>query len=74
MSTDLESIAVLDVPISARWKHDTKTGPQVVCRSADGLLSVAADKAFYSWVTKYEFYGLGVDPLILQRGSTPLTV
>ncbi len=28
--TDRESLAVLDVHISARWKHDTKTGPQVV--------------------------------------------
>lgn len=72
--TDRESLAVLDVHISARWKHDTKTGPQVVRRNADDLLSVAADKAFHNWVTKYEFYALGVDPLILQRGSTSLTI
>jgi IS5 family transposase len=71
--TDKESLAVLDVHISARWKHDTKTGPQVVRRNADDLLSVAADKAFHNWITKYEFYALGVDPLILQRGSRPLT-
>jgi len=31
--TDRESLAVLDVHISARWKHDTKTGPQVVRRN-----------------------------------------
>ncbi|WP_435130341.1 IS5 family transposase [Halobaculum sp. D14] len=72
--TDRESLAVLDVHISARWKHDTKTGPQVVRRNADDLLSVAADKAFHNWVTKYEFYALGVEPLILQRGSRPLTL
>jgi len=71
--TDVESLAVLDVHISARWKHDTKTGPQVVRRNADDLLSVAADKAFHNWYTKYEFYALGVEPLILQRGSRPLT-
>jgi len=72
--TDRESLAVLDVHISARWKHDTKTGPQVVRRNADDLLSVAADKAFHNWITKYEFYALGVEPLILQRGSKPLTL
>jgi IS5 family transposase len=72
--TDRESLAVLDVHISARWKHDTKTGPQVVRRNADDLLSVAADKAFHNWITKYEFYALGVEPLLLQRGSRPLTL
>ncbi len=72
--TDRESLAVLDVHISARWKHDTKTEPQVVRRNADDLLSVAADKAFHNWITKYEFYALGVEPLILQRGSRPLTL
>ncbi|ARS90729.1 IS5 family transposase [Natrarchaeobaculum aegyptiacum] len=71
--TDVESLAVLDVHISDRWKHDTKTGPQVVRRNADDLLSVAADKAFHNWHTKYEFYALGVEPLILQRGSRSLT-
>lgn len=72
--TDRESLVDLDVYISARWKHDTKIGPQVVRRNADDLLSVAADKAFHNWITKYEFYALGVDPLILQRGSRPLTL
>ena len=71
--TDRESLAVLDVHVSARWRHDTKTGPQVVRRNADDLLSVAADKAFHNWLTKYEFYALGVEPLILQRGSKALT-
>src|SRR6056297_2315878 len=72
--TDRESLAVLDVHISARWKHDTKTGPQVVRRNADDLRSVAADKAFHNWVTKYEFYGPRGEPLILQRGARPLTL
>jgi len=44
--TDVESLAVLDVHIAARWKHDTKTGPQVVRRNADDLQSVAADNGF----------------------------
>ena len=74
MLTDRESLAVLDVHISGRWKHDTKTGPQVVRVPADDLLSVAADKPFHNWITKYEFYALGVEPLILQRGSKPLTL
>lgn len=69
--TDVESLFVLDMHISARWKHDTKTGPQVVRIPAEDLLSVAADKAFHNWITKYEFYALGIDPLILQRGSSP---
>jgi IS5 family transposase len=34
----------------------------------------SADKAFHSWITKYDFYALGVEPLILQRGSRPLTL
>jgi hypothetical protein len=38
----VESIAILDVHIAARWKHDTKTGPQVVRRNAEDLQSVAA--------------------------------
>jgi hypothetical protein len=53
-------------------EHHTKTGPQVVRRNADDLLSVAADKAFHKWATKYEFYALGVEPFILQRGSRPI--
>jgi IS5 family transposase len=72
--TDRESLAVLDVHISARWKHDTNTGPQVVRRNTDDLQSVAADKAFHNWVSKYEYYALGVEPLILQRGSSTLTI
>src|SRR6056297_631664 len=71
--TDRESLAVLDIHISARWKHDTKTGPRVVRAPADDLLSTAADKAFHNWHTKYEFHALGVEPLVLQRGSRPLT-
>ncbi len=46
----------------------------VVRVPADDLLSVSSDKAFYNWHTKYEFYALGGEPLILQRGSRPLTV
>ena len=72
--TDTQSLAVLDVQCSAQWKHDTKLGPQVVRRNADDLLSVAVDKAFQDWKSKFEFYTLNVDPLILHQGSAPLTV
>lgn len=41
--------------------------------NADDLLIIAADKAFHSQITKYEFYTLGVELLISQRGSKPLT-
>jgi len=67
--TDRESRAVLDRRISARSKYDTKTVLQVVRRNANDLLSVAAEKAFHNWITKYEFYAPGVEPLVLQRGS-----
>ena len=72
--TDTESLAVLDLHCSIHWKHDVKAGPQVVRRNADDLLSVAADKAFHSWITTFEFYTLDVDPLVLRQGSTPETV
>ena len=64
--TDTESLAVLDVPCSIHWKHDAKVGPQVVRRDADDLRSVAADKAFDSWINRFEFYTLNVDPLVLR--------
>jgi len=51
--TDVESLAVLDVHIAARWKHDTKTGPQVVRRNADDLQSITADNGFQDWHTEY---------------------
>ena len=41
---------------------------------ADDLLSVAADKGFHDWISKFEFYTLGVDPLVLERGSSPETI
>ena len=72
--TDTELLAVLDLQCSAEWSHDTKLGPQVVRRNADDLLSVAADKGFHDWISKFEFYTLGVDPLVLERGSSPATV
>ena len=72
--TDTESLAVLDLQCSAEWSHDTKLGPQVVRRNADDLLSVAADKGFHDWISKFEFYTLGVDPLVLERGSSPETI
>ncbi len=72
--TDTESLAVLDLQCSIHWKHDVKAGPQVVRRNADDLLSVAADKAFHSWINTFEFYTLDFDPLVLRQGSKPETV
>jgi len=68
--TDIESLAVLDVHITARWKHDTKTGPQVVRRNADDLQSVAADNGFQDWHTEYEISALDVEYLVHYRGSS----
>jgi len=72
--TDVESLAVLDVHIAARWKHDTKTGPQVVRRNADDLLTVAADNGFQDWKTEYEIAALDVEYLVHYRGSSPKAV
>ena len=71
--TDTESLAVLDVHCCIEREHDTKAVPRDVCGNADYLRAVAADNGFQNWITKYEFYALGVEPLILQRGSRPLT-
>jgi len=68
--TDVESIAVLDVHISARCQHDTKTGPQVVRVPADDLLSVAADNGFQDWHTEYEIAALDLDYFVHYRGSS----
>jgi len=62
---------VLNLQCSIHWKHDVRVGPQVVHRNADNLLSVAADKAFHSWINRFEFSTLDVDPLVLSQGSTP---
>jgi len=72
--TDRESLAVLDVHISAPVETRYKDWAAGCPRDADDLLSVAADKAFHNWITKYGFYALGVEPLILQRGSRLLTL
>ena len=72
--TDVGSLAVLDVHIAARWKHDTKTGPQVVRRNADDLLTVAADNGFQDWKTEYEIAALDVEYLVHYRGSSPKAV
>ena len=66
----MESLAVLDVHITARWKHDTKTGPQVVRRNADDLQSVAADNGFQDWHTEYEIAAHDIDYLVHYRGSS----
>jgi len=72
--TDVESLAVLEVHIAARWKHDTKTGSQVVRVPADDLLTVAADNGFQDWKTEYEIAALDIDYLVYYRGSSPNAV
>lgn len=59
----MESLAVLDAHITARWWHDTKTGPQAVRRNADDVQSVAADNAFQDWHTGYETAAHDVEQL-----------
>ena len=66
----MESLAVLDVHIAARWKHDTKTGPQVVRRNANDLQSIAADNGFQDWHTEYEIAAHDVEYLVHYRGSS----
>jgi hypothetical protein len=62
-----------DLQCSVEWKHGTKLGPQVVRRNVDDLFSVAADKEFQDWMSKFKFYTLDVDPLVFERGSLPKT-
>ena len=68
--TDARSLAVLDLQCLVRWELDTNLGSQVVQPNAGDLLSVAADKGFHDWMSKFEFYTLDVDPLVLERGSS----
>ena len=68
--TDTESLAVLDVQCHAQWRHDTKTGPQIVRRNADDLHTVAADNGFQDWHTEYEIAALDLDYLVHYRGSS----
>ena len=69
--TNVESLTVLDVHITARWKHDTMTELQVVRIVADDLQSVAADNGFQDWHTEYEIAAHDVEYLVHHRGSSP---
>ena len=68
--TDVESLAVLDVHCSVKWRHDTILGRKLVRRNADELASVAADKAFHNWLIRYEYWAESIEPLLLRSGST----
>jgi len=68
--TGVESLAVLGVHIAARWKHDTKTGPQVVRRNADDLQAVAADNGFQDWHSEYKIAAYDVEYLVHYRGAS----
>jgi hypothetical protein len=37
-----------------------ETGPKVIRWNGDDLLSVASDKVFHNWITKYEFTHLAL--------------
>jgi IS5 family transposase len=43
---DSHTKTVLDIQPSANWRHDTAVGPQVACRNAGDLRSLAADKGY----------------------------
>ncbi|ELZ46370.1 ISH9-type transposase [Halorubrum californiense DSM 19288] len=66
--TNVESFAVLDVHITAWWKHNPKTGPQVARQNADDPQSVAADNRFQDWHTEYEIATHDVECLIHYCG------
>ncbi len=68
--TDTESLAVLDVHCSVKWRHDTILGRKLVRLNADELVSVAADKAFHNWPIRYEYMAESIEPLLLRSGST----
>lgn len=72
--TDVDSLAVLDVHITARWRHDTKTGPQVVRVLADDLQSVASNNGFQDWHTECEIDALDVEYLVHYRGTSPKAI
>lgn len=67
--TDVDSLAVLDVHCSVRWRHDTVLGRKLVRRNADEIASVAADKAFHNWPIRYEYRAESIEPLLLRSGS-----
>ena len=63
--------------LKTNWRSSTCFSRYLLLRlviSTADSLSVAAYGAFRNWVTKYEFYALGVEPLILQCGSKLLTL
>ena len=68
--TDVESLAVLDVHIAVRRKHDTKSRPQVVRRNVDVLQTVAADNGFQDWHTEHEIAAHEVEYLVHHHGSS----
>ena len=68
--TDTESLAVIDVHCTVKWRHDTVLGRKLVRRNADELVSVAADKAFHNWSIRYEYWAESIEPLLLRSGST----
>ena len=68
--TDVDSLAVLDVHCSVKWRHDTILGRKLVRRNSDELASVAADKAFHNWPIRYEYWAERIEPLLLRSGST----
>lgn len=68
--TDVESLAVLDVHCSVKWRHDTILGRKLVRRNTNELLSVAADKAFHNWSIRYEYWAESIEPLLCRSGST----
>ena len=63
-------IAVFNDVLVYVFKILTNEEPNSSVANADDLQSVAADNAFQDWYTEYEYYTLGVEPLIQYRGSS----
>ncbi len=69
---DTEPLAVLNVHCCIDREHNRRAGPQVVRRNADDLQTVAADKGFQDWHTKYEIAALDVEYLVHYRGASSM--
>jgi IS5 family transposase len=61
---DSHTKTVLDIQPSAKWRHDTAVGPQVVCWNAGDLRSLAADKGYDKNVFRELLRDNDVRPLV----------
>lgn len=64
---DTEESAILDVHCSTKWPSGMRIGPKVVCRNADDLRSLAADKGYDDMDFREWLRNHGIRPLIKHR-------